>query len=559
MSVFLSEHLPLLATASGGIQKLRALILELAMRGKLVPQDPADEPANELLSRVADRKAQLEIATGSKKLAAVPKIKASECPFEVPKGWQWSRLADLTQVLNGRAYSKSELLDAGTPVLRVGNLFTSNHWYYSDLELEEEKYCDAGDLIFSWSASFGPFIWKGPKVIYHYHIWKLSLFCDDRVFKEFFYKFLLEKTAEIKAAGHGVSMVHMTKEKMELLPVPVPPLAEQHRIVAKVDELMALCDRMEAEQSDAESAHARLVESLLNTLTQSTDAADLASNWQRIAEHFDALFTTEGSIDALKQSIRQLAVLGKLVKQCPTDEPAINLLKRIQKERARLEAEGICKAIRNPRNNSNDEQSANLPNGWESVTIVELFRIASGATPSKEKSIYWDGTIPWVSPKDMKVDQIVDAQDHVTALALNETNLSLVSKDSLLIVVRGMILAHSFPVAVTKVQVTINQDMKSLTPYRSEIVPFLALACQGYKKQILQLVERSTHGTCKLQSEKIFSFLFGLPPIDEQQRIVAKVDELMDLCDRMKVDLREARGQQSQLAGTLIKTALEAA
>ena len=127
-------------------------------------------------------------------------------------------------------------------------------------------------------------------------------------------------------------------------PFPLP-LAEQHRIVAKVDELMALCDRLEAEQADAGAAHARLVATLLGTLTQSTDAAELAANWQRLAEHFDTLFTTEASLDALKQTILQLAVMGKLVPQDPNDEPASELLKRIAKERARLEADGKLQEI----------------------------------------------------------------------------------------------------------------------------------------------------------------------------------------------------------------------
>jgi type I restriction enzyme S subunit len=242
----LSEHLPLLATAPDGIQKLRGLILELAVRGKLVPQDPNDEPASEQLKRIGKERVRLEAEGICKKSKATPLDVDEAPPFELPAGWVLSQLSNLTLVLNGRAYSKDELLSEGVPVLRVGNLFTSSHWYYSNLQLEDDKYCDQGDLLYSWSASFGPFIWQGPKVIYHYHIWKLRLFDESSLSKEFFYKFLLEKTTEIKAAGHGVSMIHMTKEKMEKILVPLPPLAEQQRIVAKVDELMALCDRLEA-------------------------------------------------------------------------------------------------------------------------------------------------------------------------------------------------------------------------------------------------------------------------------------------------------------------------
>ncbi|MBK8890944.1 MAG: restriction endonuclease subunit S [Dechloromonas sp.] len=157
--------------------------------------------------------------------------------------------------------------------------------------------------------------------------------------KQFFINFF--KTLSIK--GSGMTVAGIKQDELLGFNVPVPPLAEQHRIVAKVDELMALCDRLEAEQTDAGAAHARLVATLLGTLTQSADAAELAANWQRLAEHFDTLFTTEASLDALKQTILQLAVMGKLVPQDPNDEPASELLKRIAKERARLEAEGTGK------------------------------------------------------------------------------------------------------------------------------------------------------------------------------------------------------------------------
>lgn len=233
-----------IAGAPGGVQQLRDLILALAIKGNLVRQDESDEPASIQLEAIETISASHITIRGRKRPQAGYEINETEKYTHLPVGWAWVRLSQLVTVINGRAYSKQELLDKGTPVLRVGNLFTSNHWYYSDLELEDDKYCDAGDLLYAWSASFGPFIWSGSKVIYHYHIWKLDLFSEALLNKRFLYAFLLEKTQEIKAAGHGISMIHMTKEKMEQLVVALPPLKEQARIVAKVDELMGLCDKL---------------------------------------------------------------------------------------------------------------------------------------------------------------------------------------------------------------------------------------------------------------------------------------------------------------------------
>ena len=241
---FALQVLPSFTSTPTQIMQLRQTILNLAVRGKLVEQDPEDEPAEEQLERIIEAK----ILHGRKARATKKKqsdATAEADSFQLPDGWATAPLADLVTVLNGRAYKQSELLDVGTPVLRVGNLFTSNKWYYSDLELEDDKYCNDGDLIFAWSASFGPFIWNGGRAIYHYHIWKLPLHSTDDLSRDYLYLYLLNKTDGIKASGHGISMVHMTKEKMERLEVPLPPLAEQHRIVAKVDELMALCDQLE--------------------------------------------------------------------------------------------------------------------------------------------------------------------------------------------------------------------------------------------------------------------------------------------------------------------------
>lgn len=194
-----------------------------------------------------------------------------------------------------------------------------------------------------------------------------------------------------------------------------------------------------------------------------------------------------------------------------------------------------------------------LPSGWCWSRLPELASVLGGATPSKAVSGNWIGDIPWVSPKDMKVAIIADAQDHIAPAAL-KGSLSLISAGSLLMVVRGMILAHSFPVTQTTVPVTINQDMKALTPVDARLLPFLTLLCEGLKPEILKLVERSTHGTCKLESAKIFGLPIPFPPLAEQMRIVVRVNELRHLCTDLRERLASLRATQARLAEALIES-----
>jgi len=431
-----------------GVKKLRELILDLAVRGLLVPQDPNDEPASVLLERIAAEKAELVKSKTIKKPKTLPALGGNEIPYNFPDSWEVVRIGNAINVLNGRAYKKHEMLQEGTPLLRVGNLFTSKQWYYSDLELEPEKYIDSGDLIYSWSASFGPFIWEGGRAIYHYHIWKMDFFDKNSLDKYFINLYLQAISASIKASGNGIAMIHMTKERMEKLALPIPPLPEQQRIVAKVDELMALCDQLEQQTESSLTAHKTLVQTLLGALTQAaatlpkndrqtaTDAptpqpaAPFTQAWNRLAEHFDAVFTTEDSIEQLKQTILQLAVMGKLVPQDPNDEPASELLKRIAVEKAKLvKAKKIKKQKALPEIGEKEKPFA-LPDGWKWSRFGDLGYDLGGGTPFKSKASYWNGVIPWVSPKDMKTDYIVKAQDYVTEQALSETTVKPIPQNS---------------------------------------------------------------------------------------------------------------------------------
>lgn len=157
------------------------------------------------------------------------------------------KLGDVCRVINGRAYKQEELLDKGKyPVLRVGNFFSNRGWYYSDLELEEDKYCLRGDLLYAWSASFGPKIWDSEKCIYHYHIWKMVP-NENKINKQFLYHVLNKETEAIKAeGGRGIAMIHITKGGIENREIPLPPLSIQEEIVAEIEGYQKIIDGAKA-------------------------------------------------------------------------------------------------------------------------------------------------------------------------------------------------------------------------------------------------------------------------------------------------------------------------
>ena len=544
MTALLTDNLPLLAGAPNGIKKLRELILELAVRGKLVPQDPSDEPASELLMRIAAEKTQLVAEGKLKKQKALADVSESEKPFALPVGWAWAFWDTIALKIGDIDHKMPDTTSEGVPFVSPRDFYPGNVINFDgakrvsveDFErLSAKIKAERGDLIYPRYGTIGENILVDVErdflVSYSCAVIKVAHGFIDPIYQ--FYVSMSDCIRkQAKAAENKTTQANVGIKSIQQYLFPIPPLAEQHRIVAKVDELMTLCDRMEAQQADSESAHAQLVQVLLDSLTQASDATDFATNWQRLAEHFHTLFTTESSIDKLKQTLLQLAVMGKLVPQEPDDEPVACLLQR----------------------NGIKGQPYTLQ-GWAEVPLGNLGKILGGSTPNKANVEFWNGDIPWVSPKDMKRPVIQDSEDHVSARALAETSLKTIPPRSLLMVVRGMILVHSFPVALTAREVTINQDMKALVPPQ-ELSDYLLMYLQAAKAIMVGLVDRSSHGTCKLISEKLWSHIVYLPPLAEQHRIVAKVDQLLALCDQLKTRLTQARKLNEQLGNTLIERAI---
>lgn len=277
------------------------------------------------------------------------------------------------------------------------------------------------------------------------------------------------------------------------------------------------------------------------------------SSAERLIEGFDVLVEAAGGIKKLKELILDLAVRGSLTSREPGDGTVDSLVADIGRKRKLLASRGI--RVRADLDNVPPEDTPyDVPPGWRWVRLGFLGGFLGGGTPAKSNVSFWNGPIPWVSPKDMKRPYIDDAEDHISAAAVEGSAVKLIPAPSLLFVIRGMILAHSFPVALTTRDVTINQDMKALVLASPDVREFVLRACQAARSRVLARVERSTHGTCRLDSEVVETLPIALPPLDEQRRIIAKVDRLLALCD----DLEARQSKKRQLEVRVTKSALDA-
>lgn len=542
-----------------GIKKLRELILELAVRGKLVPQDPDDEPASVLLKKIEEEKTQLVKEGNVKYQKPLPEVNDDEKSFDLPEGWEWQKLGNIIEFVNGFAFKSSDFSELGVGIVKIGDI-QSGEIQTSSMSrvdvsivesLDKSLQVATGEMLIAMSgATTGKLGFNRTDEVFYINqrVGKISPYA---ISVEYLYYPLTTKIAENLAKSMGSAIPNLSTQQIKNIVIAIPPLVEQHRIVAKVDELMALCDKLEQEQSDNSETHQLLVKTLLDTLTTSTDHQDFIETWQQIEQNFDILLTTEASIDELKQTILQLAVMGKLVPQDPNDEPASVLLEKIAKEKARLVKEGKIKKQKPLPPIGENEKPFELPMGWERVSLRHLGIFSGGKTPSKAKSVYWDGDIPWVTSKDMKVKHIIGSEDHVTQRAI-EDGLAIYHPEAILFVVRSGILRHSFPVAVTKVDCTVNQDIKVLSLFLADLSPYIYLMMRGFEKYILLNLSKTGMTVESIMFQEFSDHYFILPPLTEQYRIVAKVDELMAICDSLKERLNDAQATQVQLADAIV-------
>lgn len=545
-----------------GIKKLRELILELAVRGKLVPQDPTDEPASVLLERIAAEKAQLIKEKKIKKTAELSDITDEEKPFELPNGWGWCRFNDIGDWGAGATPKRGnpEYYGGDIPWFKSGEL--SSDFINSSEETVTQKALDECSLRYNrigdvLVAMYGATIGKTSILSIRGTTNQAVCACTpfSGVANTYLLNLLKAYKSRLIGMGAGGAQPNISKEKIVATVVALPPITEQQRIVAKVDELMALCDQLEQQTLTSIDAHATLVETLLETLTNSADAAELEQNWARISEHFDTLFTTEQSIDALKQTILQLAVMGKLVRQDPTDEPASVLLEKIAAEKAQLIKDKKIKKEKPLPPISDDEKPFELPQGWEWCRLQDAIDVRDG-THDSPKNETGENTYPLVTSKDFVNGDInfdgakrISQKDHAEI-----SKRSLVEKWDILFSMIGGNIGN---------QVMVKNDRSfsiknlALFKYFSRNLTYPFYVELFTKHLAMSLQDNASGGAQPFVSLGVLrNLVFALPPFREQEKIVSKVNELLSLCEQLKNYLQSTQQTQLYLTDAIVDEAL---
>lgn len=562
MTALVTKNLPLVAGAPDGIKRLRTLILELAVRGKLVAQDARDEPASELIKLIDAARGHMVQRGRSRSVKATAKSTSSSQLSSVPCGWVAVTLDQITTIRGGSTPSMANAEFWGGDIpwvspkdMHAGDIFGSEMMITSRaLQETNIELVPIGSILLVGRS--GILKRKLPAQVtriactVNQDIKALTPIAplDAR-----FVQLLLlgtERQILVEDVKTGTTVQSLVFEKLFSREFGLPPLAEQHRIVAKVDELMALCDRLEADQADAEAAHAQLVQALLGSLTQATEAADFRASWQRLSEHFHTLFTTEASIDALKQTVLQLAVMGRLVRHTHEDEPASELLKRIAQEKLRLASEGVIRAQKAMDVIGDEERLFDLPPTWEWVRLGEICITQTGTTPSKGKPEFFGSDVPFIKPGDLYEDKVNYGGEGLSTLGAT-TSGRIARGGSLLMVCIGTIGKCN----IVERACSFNQQINSATLYEG-LSKYLLIAARSPYFQAQAWGLSSSTTIAILNKGNWGSIPVPFPGIEQQHRIVAKVDELMALCDQLKTQLAESRQLHAQLADALVSQAV---
>jgi len=558
----LEKHFDTAFAAPDGIKKLRELILTLAMQGKLVPQDSDEQPASELLREIEVEKQRLIKEGKIKKPKSLPPIREEEKLYSLPQGWEWARLQSFSDY-NGRPnIDPSEiaedtwLLDLEDIEKETSRLICRARYFQRESKSTKSTFKE-GDVLY---GKLRPYLDKvlvaDSAGVCTTEI--VPIVPSKAVIPEFL-RWLLKRTdflSHVNTLMYGVKMPRLGTGDAIHSVHPIPPVNEQHRIVAKINELMVRCDELEklrtAQREQRLTVHAAAIKQLLRVAEPDQHRRAQAF----LAEHFGKLYTVKENVAELRKAILQLAVMGKLVPQDPNDQPASELLKEIEAEKQRLVKEGKIKMPKPLPQVTEGERPYALPQGWEWVRFGDIsFQITDGAhhTPT-----YVEEGVPFLSVKDM------------SSGSLDFSNTRFIPQNQ-----HQDLIKRCYPqkgdLLLTKVGTT---GIPVLVDVDREFSIFVSVALIKFPKNLVSgeylswlikspLVKKQSEdgtegvGNKNLVLKKIAKFLLAIPPLEEQTRIVDKIKKLFDLCASLDQKITVAARKQTALLNALTHAQLK--
>ncbi|MGT0249325.1 restriction endonuclease subunit S [Burkholderia pyrrocinia] len=562
----LEKHFDTAFAAPDGVKKLRELILTLAMQGKLVSQDPNDQAASELLKEIEAEKQRMARDGRLKKSKPLSPVTASEQLHALPCSWEWVRLGNIATKLTDGSHNPPRDAGSGFPMLSSQNVaneridFAKPSRYVSqnDFDLENKRTTiEAGDVLLTIVASLGrPAVvpLDAPKFVLQRSVAVVRTSIAPRFLCKAFLSPNCTSYFDTHAKGTAQKGIYLGK--LSEMPIPLPPLAEQIRIVAKIDELMTRCDELEKLRTTQQEArlivHAAAIKRLLNIAAPDQHQRALTF----LAEHFGELYTAKENVAELRKAILQLAVMGKLVPQNPNDQHASELLKEIEAEKQRLVT---AKKIKRPKpalSVSRGDEPFSIPDNWRWVRIAELAQSIDYGTSQKTCDdsslvpVYRMGNIvngqlinsefKYITPK---IDELPHLFLQPNDILFNRTNsYELVGKSA-----RYTGLADQATFASYLIRIRLSHEL--LNP----IFINLAMNAPYFRSTQIEPEIVQQCGQANFNGTKLSLCAIPLPPLSEQQRIVTRIDQLMALCSSLDREIDATTRKQAELLNALIR------
>lgn len=544
-ATLLLEQFEHLIVTPADVELLNRAILTLAVQGRLVEQDPNDEPASEILKRIQKKNAKNPL-----RLRALPAVSDEKKPFSIPATWVWTRLGEITNYGNSERTKGSNFTDE-TWVLDLEDIEKVTSRLLQRVSYKERKFqsdknvFQKGDVIY---GKLRPYLDKVivaeedgvcsseliPIKTYGEidpHYLRVTLKRPD------FIEYVNQKT-------YGVKMPRLGTQDAQIALIPLPPLAEQKRIVACVEQLFAQTRALAEKLDHAENALASLTQSALARLLSSGTPEEFQKHWNFIATHFESLFTRPEHVAPLRQSILELAVRGKLTRREPDDEPARVMLGRIRKEKKERGMKEVIAPFKE------SEKPFPLPEGWEWTTLGFISKkIHYGYTESADFTI-----------KNYRLLRITDIQDskvnwsHVPGCAIDEQEADkyLLHDDDILIARTGGTIGKSYLVKKLEVKAVFASYLIRVQKCNEINANYLKIFLDSplYWQQLFEKSKGT--GQPNVNATSLSQLILPMPSLAEQVRILAQVETLLGLCEALESRLRTAKEERSRLVESVL-------